>query len=111
MRHAVTAVGLPRRLRELQAAQGWGAWPACSRKLGLRGTTPPKFKPAPQAGAATAKKAAATAGGATVAVQAGDTLAEIAKAHGLNGWEELHRLNPGLTNPNKLRVGQTLNVG
>ena len=31
------------------AQQGWGAWPACSRKLGLRGTTPPKFKPAPQA--------------------------------------------------------------
>ena len=43
------------------AQQGWGAWPACSRKLGLRGTTPPKFKPAPQATAATPKKVTSTA--------------------------------------------------
>ena len=41
------------------AEQGWGAWPACSRKLGLRGT-PPKFKPAPQATAATPKKVTST---------------------------------------------------
>ncbi len=47
------------------AQQGWGAWPACSRKLGLRGTTPPKFKPAPQATAATPKKVTSTAAAAT----------------------------------------------
>ena len=90
------------------AQQGWGAWPACSRKLGLRGTTPPKFKPAPQASAATAKKAAATAGGLTVAVQAGDTLGKIAKAHGTSA-AKLASAN-GIANPNALSIGDVLKI-
>ena len=90
------------------AQQGWGAWPACSRKLGLRGTTPPKFKPAPQASAATAKKAAATAGGATIAVQAGDTLGKIAKAHGTT-VSKLASAN-GISDPDSPSVGQQLKL-
>ena len=28
-------------VRKLQSRRGWGPWPACSRKLGLRGALPP----------------------------------------------------------------------
>ena len=81
------------------AKQGWGAWPACSRKLGLRGTPPP-----------IAKKAAPTGGGSTVAVKPGDTLAKIAAANGVDGWKQLHALNPDLDNPNILAVGQIIKL-
>ena len=91
------------------AQQGWGAWPACSRKLGLRGTTPPKFKPAPQATAATPKKVTSTGGGNSVTVEAGDTLAKIAKAHGTS-VSALVSAN-GIANPNALSVGQHLRLG
>ncbi len=91
------------------AQQGWNAWPACSRKLGLSGT-PAKFKPAPQAPVAAPKKVTSTAGGETVTVRPGDTLAKIAAAHGVGGWEQLHQLNPGLTDPNVISVGQPIRV-
>ena len=93
--------------------QGWGAWPACSRKLGLHGT-PPKIKAAPQATPATPKKVIATApgGGRTVAVKPGDTLAKIAAANGVDGgWGRLHELNPDLDNPNRIAVGRLINLG
>jgi len=91
------------------AAQGWGAWPACSRKLGLRGTTPPKFKPAPQATAATPKKVTSTGGGGSVTVVAGDTLGKIAKAHGTT-VAALVSAN-GIANPNLLAVGDQIDLG
>nr|MBA2308081.1 transglycosylase family protein [Pseudonocardiales bacterium] len=43
------------------AGQGWGAWPACSRKLGLRGAATPRSAPAPQRAAAPAQPAAPAA--------------------------------------------------
>ena len=95
------------------AKQGWGAWPACSRKLGLSGT-PPKIKAAPQATPATPKKVIATTpgGGRTVAVKPGDTLAKIAAANGVDGgWARLHELNPDLDNPNRISVGHVINLG
>jgi len=94
------------------AQQGWGAWPACSRKLGLRGTTPPKFKPAPQATQATPKKVTSTAGGGKkVTVRSGDTLAKIAAANGVSGgWQQLQKRN-GLANPNVLAVGDLIDLG
>ena len=91
------------------AKQGWGAWPACSRKLGLRGTTPPKFKPAPQATAATPKKVTSTGGGGSVTVVAGDTLGKIAKAHGTT-VAALVSAN-GIANPNLLAVGDQIDLG
>jgi resuscitation-promoting factor RpfA len=90
------------------AQQGWGAWPACSRKLGLRGTTPPKFKPAPQATAATPKKVTSTGGGNSVTVVAGDTLGKIAKAHGTS-VSALVSAN-GIANPNALSIGDVLTI-
>ena len=53
------------------AKQGWGAWPACSRKLGLRGKpAPSSVKAAPQAtpsGGAKAAPQATPSGGAKAA--------------------------------------------
>ena len=103
------------------AKQGWGAWPACSRKLGLRGTPEPiakKAKKAPDATQSIAekvtstitKKATPTAGGSSVAVKPGDTLAKIAAANGVDGWKQLHALNPDLDNPNILTVGQIIKL-
>ena len=102
-------------------AQGWKAWPACSRKLGLRGTPEPiakKAKKAPEATqsiaekvtSTTAKKATPTGGGRTVEVKRGDTLAKIAAANGVDGWKQLHALNPDLDNPNILTVGQIIKL-
>lgn len=87
------------------AKQGWGAWPACSRKLGLRGTpSPSSVKSAPQAAPAKAKKAPAP-GGRTVVVKPGDTLSRIAAANGVASWEAVRDANPNLANPNRISVG------
>jgi resuscitation-promoting factor RpfA len=92
------------------AQQGWGAWPACSRKLGLSGK-PPKFKPAPQATTAAPRKVTSTAGGKTVTVEAGDTLAKIAAANGVSGgWQKLRDIN-GLADPDALSIGDRINLG
>jgi hypothetical protein len=92
------------------AQQGWGAWPACSRKLGLSGK-PPKFKAAPQATLAAPKKVTSTGGGKTVEVKPGDTLAKIAAANGVSGgWDTLHDLNPGITNPNVISAGDIIRL-
>ncbi len=92
------------------AKQGWGAWPACSRKLGLHGT-PKSITVAPQAAPATPQKVIATGGGRTVAVKPGDTLAKIAAANGVDGgWARLHELNPDLDNPNVISVGHLIRL-
>jgi LysM repeat protein len=90
------------------AKQGWGAWPACSRKLGLSGTPAP-IKKAPQATAATPKKVTSTAGGPTVTVAEGDTLSKIAKAHGTT-VSALVSAN-GIANPHALSIGDVLKIG
>jgi LysM repeat protein len=88
------------------AAQGWGAWPACSRKMGLRGhDAEPGKTVAPKA-----KKASAPAksGGGNYVVKRGDTLSKIAKAHG-KSVKALAAAN-GLANAHVLKVGRTLSV-
>ncbi len=131
------------------AAQGWGAWPACSAKLGLYGT-PSKASvtsqsvdsnaaaeraAAKQAAANKAERAAANKAAAvqqaqvqqserassvtpversakTVTVKPGDTLAKLAKAHGVEGgWKALHAANADtVTNANLIFVGQALHL-
>ena len=90
------------------AKQGWGAWPACSRKLGLSGTPAP-IREAPDAKPSTPKKVTSTAGPNTVTVQAGDTLGKIAKAHGTT-VVALVSAN-GISNPDALSIGDVLRVG
>jgi hypothetical protein len=93
------------------AKQGWGAWPACSRKLGLHGDPGP-LQPAPQATPSTSAAAAPSSGsGGTVTVVAGDTLSRIAvKHHVAGGWAALRDANPTLRDPDVLAIGEVLNL-
>jgi hypothetical protein len=107
------------------AAQGWGAWPVCSRKAGATGyaaspsaparAAAPKAapKPAPKAApkpAPAAVPAAPVAGGYRVA--AGDTLSSIAAAHNVaGGWKALYALNAStLGNANIIHPGEVLRM-
>ncbi|WP_415856266.1 transglycosylase family protein [Sinomonas sp. G460-2] len=115
------------------ASQGWGAWPACSAKLGLSGTaganpTPVQVTPAQaapvqqapvqqapvqQAPAQAAPRHAATVpvSGQTYTVKAGDTLSGIAEQLGLNGWQQLADANSKIiANPNLIFPGQVLQL-
>jgi len=88
------------------AAQGWNAWPACSRKMGLRNHPAEPGKTAAPA----AKKASAPAksSGGNYTVKRGDTLSRIAKANGTS-VSALVSAN-GIANANVLKVGATLKV-
>ncbi|MGL5828536.1 MAG: transglycosylase family protein [Angustibacter sp.] len=115
--------------------QGWGAWPACSRKLGLGSSEAagsPGSAPAakstprtnrvssPPARTETAKTSRSTerspgripTGSGDYVVKAGDTLSEIAQRHGLGSWQELYQLNRASVgdNPNLIYVGQRLRL-
>jgi hypothetical protein len=100
------------------AGQGWGAWPACSRKLGLRGEAAAP-RSAPTAGARRSApgpvpsgrhRAAEGASQDTYTVRRGDTLAEIAAAHGAT-WRNLYAANRAVVeNPNRIFPGERLKV-
>ena len=116
--HAFGGEGLPHQASRSEqiavaertlAAQGWNAWPACSRKMGLRGhaaapdeTAPPKAKKA-----SAPAKATKSSGGGYV-VKRGDTLSKIAKARGTS-VKALIAAN-GLKNAHVLKVGKSLKV-
>lgn len=51
-----------------------------------------------------------TTGGGSYSVVAGDTLARIAQRNGMS-VQQLQALNPEITNPNLIRVGQTIKLG
>jgi LysM repeat protein len=99
------------------AAQGWNAWPSCSKKAGMSGKPAPTAvrasAPAPAKSApaepAPARSAVAPApAGGNYTVKSGDTLSEIAAGHGTT-WQELAAAN-GLANANRLDIGQLLKV-
>jgi LysM repeat protein len=111
------------------AAQGWNAWPSCSRKTGVRGNSsqirvsapiaqkaPAKVKAkAPAKAPARVESAAAsrlTKNGADYTVAKGDTLSKIAAERGVpGGWHALFDRNADvLSNPNVLRIGQQLDL-
>ena len=114
-------------------AQGWGAWPACSRKLGLsradaagtpsvsRSTTRTAVKHTATKKKSTAKstrthrtakKVATTrAARGQYVVRSGDTLSEIAsRQHVRGGWRALYLKNKRVvgSNPDRIFVGQRL---
>jgi LysM repeat protein len=113
------------------AGQGWGAWPACSRKTGLYGTSI-STSAADQAALAratttasrsttrtpvaapktTAKHAAPVKlSGPGYTVRSGDSLSAIARSQKVSGgWQALYKANKASigSNPNVLRVGQLL---
>ena len=110
------------------AGQGWGAWPACSRKLGLNGKASPgpvkaaaaPAKKAAPAAPAPAKKAPAPAApapvlaknGADYTAVPGDSLSKIAKDHNVaGGWQAVWDRNKDvLSDPDRLSVGQQLDL-
>ncbi|GHG49247.1 transglycosylase [Sinomonas cellulolyticus] len=115
------------------AGQGWGAWPACSAKLGLYGTaganpTPVQVQAAPVQQApvkqaapvqqapvqqAPARHAAPVqVSGSTYTVVAGDTLSQIAqKLNVKGGWQALADANANvISDPNLIFPGQQLHL-
>ena len=98
------------------AVQGWGAWPACSRKLGLGNADKVGSAAAPDVtrtdqASRSAARAAAPAAGGSYTVGAGDTLASIAAAKGTT-WQAIWSANQGVigSNPNRIFAGQVLSV-
>jgi len=106
------------------SAAGWGSWPSCSIKAGIRGASP--TAPGLDRGTAAASRSAVrtplssptnaskggTAGHGKHVVRRGETLSSIAVAnHVSGGWQKLYAANRTiLKNPNVLRVGQVLNL-
>lgn len=70
--------------------QGWGAWPACSKRLGLSDHTH-----------------------IVHTVRSGETLSEIAADYGVSGgWQQLYQLNKAAVggDPNQLAAGAVLTL-
>jgi hypothetical protein len=119
------------------ASQGWGAWPACSAKLGLRGkagsvssalaqrVAPRISRSATRPSATTTRKvvhsaltvrsvpSVAPAKGATYVVKPGDYLSKIAAQHRVSGgWKAIYALNRAQVgvDPNLIFPGQRLRL-
>jgi resuscitation-promoting factor RpfA len=96
------------------AAQGWSAWPSCSRKMGLRGhdAEPRKVRASVPAESSTKAASRPTKNGADYTVVAGDTLGRIAARHDVDGgWKALFERNRDvLSSPHSLRIGQQLDL-
>lgn len=115
---------------QVQASQGWGAWPSCAAQLGLSGggtgTAPVQSVPvqnvpvqsAPVQAATTtevtaAKHATAVAlSGETYTLQAGDTLSIVADKLGIaGGWQHLADANlDSISDPNLVFEGQVIQL-
>ena len=89
--------------------QGPGAWPTCGKALDP--SAPEAGAAAAAAPAPVAAPAAAAPGGATYTVVAGDTLGKIAQQQGVaGGWQALYAANGQLSDPNRISVGQVLQL-
>jgi nucleoid-associated protein YgaU len=110
---------------KVAAGQGWGAWPVCSRKAGIRGASPTPStstfnRPARNAVSRGSLRKPLTnptdtAKGGSVGkgrhvVRSGETLSSIAKVNKISGgWQTLFSANRStVKNPNVLAVGQVL---
>jgi len=103
------------------AVQGWGAWPSCSKKLGLtnadKGGSAAADEVTASRSASSASRssdraaAPAAASSGSYVVRGGDTLSRIAAAHGTS-WQALHAANAAVigSDPDRLVVGTTLSV-
>lgn len=124
--HAYGGAGLPHQAsrgaqiavaERTLAAQGWGAWPACSRKMGLRGiaATPGRAPQArklssPSSPAVHAAPQAPIGPGGSYTVRRGDTLSRIAATHGTTVAALFAANRDVVSNPHVLRVGVALHI-
>ncbi len=92
------------------ATQGWGAWPACSAALGLRGSS--SGSSARPTETRSQQPSRSQSRGSAYTVRSGDTLGKIARARGVSGgWRAIYRANRSrLSSPNLIYVGQTLRL-
>jgi resuscitation-promoting factor RpfA len=99
--------------------QGWGAWPACSRKLGLSRAdaagsarvSRSKARKAVKKKVTSRKASVSTGSRGSYVVRSGDTLSKIAaRKHLRGGWKALFAKNASRLhgNPNRIYVGQRL---
>jgi nucleoid-associated protein YgaU len=125
---------------QVQAAQGWGAWPSCAAQLGLNGgatgvapqsvpvqsvpvqnvpvqAAPVQAPPVPAAAASIAAPAAkhltsVPLSGETYTLQAGDTLSIVAGKLGIDGgWQHLADANlDTISDPNLVFEGQVIQL-
>ena len=116
--------------QNVQASQGWGAWPACAAQLGLSGgggaaapvqaapvqAAPVRSAPVQtpvQAPVQSARHAAPVAlSGETYTVQSGDSLSKIAQNLNIKGgWQALADANAStISDPNLVLAGQVLQL-
>ncbi|GAB3988082.1 transglycosylase family protein [Nocardioides marmoraquaticus] len=96
--------------------QGWGAWPACSARLGLGQSdaagSPGQARESRPSRSGAERSAPASASGGSYVVRSGDTLARIAGSQGVDGgWLALFAANRGtLVDPDVIQVGQRLRL-
>jgi LysM repeat protein len=118
---------------QVQASQGWGAWPACAAQLGLSGgggataaapqsvpvaqvpvtQAPVAQAPVAQAPVAAPQHAAPPAlSGETYTLEAGDTLSTVAQKLGIQGgWQKLADANlDTIADPNLVFAGQVIQL-
>lgn len=92
------------------AVQGWDAWPACSRKVGIRNEGPSTRLAAPAEPSPPAA-VAARASTSSYTVVRGDTLSEIAESH-QTSTAALHETNRDVVeHPDLIFPGERLQVG
>lgn len=116
--------------QNVQASQGWGAWPSCAAQLGLSGgggaaasvpvqsapvQAAPRSAPvqAPVQAPVPARHAAPVAlSGETYTVQSGDSLSTIAEHLNIKGgWQALADANTDtISDPNLVLAGQVLQL-
>ena len=116
---------------QVQASQGWGAWPSCASQLGLSGgggatavvpqsvpaaSVPVQSAPAIQAPtdavAASQHAAPVALSGETYTLEAGDTLSTAAEKLGIEGgWQSLADANlDTIADPDLVFAGQVLQL-
>ena len=113
---------------QVQASQGWGAWPSCASQLGLSGgggatavapqsvpvqTAPVQTAPLAPAAVEAGQHAAPVAlSGETYTLEAGDTLSTAAEKLGIEGgWQSLADANTDtIADPDLVFEGQVLQL-
>lgn len=108
---------------ELQEAQGWGAWPACSAELGLRGGSAEGGESGADGDESEESARPTSADGSAdtrgsvperdyYVVRSGDTLSAIAARYDVDGgWKALHEANRDqIDDPDLIKPGQRLRL-